>query len=182
MLINESKKIGEALYDSKFYCNENYGWDHYAEYLDMYTFNLFGEPSLIFEGITYENQPPNPPTIDGPKNGKIGETLTYKISAIDPDGDDVYFWIEWFQGCPGVYWQGPYKSGEVIEYTNTWGTDGTFEITVKAKDTNDAESDTATLTVTIPRTKTILNLPFYDLFSRFTNLLPIVRLIVKGLR
>jgi hypothetical protein len=49
-LINESKKVGEALYDSKFYCNQNYGWEHYAEYLDMFTFNLFGDPALVREG------------------------------------------------------------------------------------------------------------------------------------
>jgi hypothetical protein len=49
-VINESKKVGQALYDSKFYCNQNYGWDHYAEYLDMFTFNLYGDPALIREG------------------------------------------------------------------------------------------------------------------------------------
>ena len=49
-MINESKKVGQALYDSKFYCNQNYGWDHYAEYLDMFTFNLYGDPSLVREG------------------------------------------------------------------------------------------------------------------------------------
>ncbi len=50
-MINESEKVGEALYDSKFYCNQHYGWDHYAEYLDMFTFNLFGDPSLVREGV-----------------------------------------------------------------------------------------------------------------------------------
>ena len=49
-MINESKKVGQALYESKFYCNQNYGWDHYAEYLDMFTFNLYGDPALVREG------------------------------------------------------------------------------------------------------------------------------------
>jgi hypothetical protein len=49
-MIEESEKVGQALYHSKFYCNQNYGWEHYAEYLDMYTFNLFGDPALVREG------------------------------------------------------------------------------------------------------------------------------------
>lgn len=51
-LINRSEKVGEAVYNSKYFCNLHYGWDHYAEYLDMYTFNLFGDPSLILKGTS----------------------------------------------------------------------------------------------------------------------------------
>jgi hypothetical protein len=61
-MIEESEKVGQALYDSKFYCNQNYGWDHYAEYLDMYTFNLFGDPSLLREGT-------EPTPLSGDANG-----------------------------------------------------------------------------------------------------------------
>ena len=131
-------------------------------------------PRLEYEwSYLFEPQPPEIPMIEGPLNGKVGSTYTYNISAIDPESDDVYFWIEWFQGCPGVYWQGPFKSGEVVEFTNTWETSGTHFITVRAKDTNDLESDIATLTVTIPRTKTINNYLLESVFSRFTNLFPI---------
>ncbi len=50
-LINRSKSVGEALYHAKFFCNLHYAWDSYEEYLDLYTFNLYGDPSLIFEGL-----------------------------------------------------------------------------------------------------------------------------------
>ena len=50
-LINKSEKVGEALYNSKFFCNHNYGWSSYEEYIDVYTYNLFGDPSLTREGI-----------------------------------------------------------------------------------------------------------------------------------
>jgi len=61
-MINESKKVGQALYDSKFYCNQNYGWDHQAEYLDMFTFNLYGDPALVREGT-------GPTAVCGDANG-----------------------------------------------------------------------------------------------------------------
>jgi hypothetical protein len=51
MMIVGLEKVGQAFYNSKFYCTTNYGWDHYAEYINMYTFNLFGDPSLTREGI-----------------------------------------------------------------------------------------------------------------------------------
>jgi len=45
------EKVGDALYDSKFYCNQNYGFDHYAEYWNMFTYNLYGDPALVREGV-----------------------------------------------------------------------------------------------------------------------------------
>jgi hypothetical protein len=50
-MILGGEKVGEAFYNSKFYCNSNYGWEHYAEYINMYTYNLFGDPALTLEGI-----------------------------------------------------------------------------------------------------------------------------------
>jgi hypothetical protein len=44
------EKVGDALYDSKFYCNHNYGWDLYYEYMNMFDYNLYGDPSLAREG------------------------------------------------------------------------------------------------------------------------------------
>jgi hypothetical protein len=49
-LINRSQTVGEAFYRSKFFCNLHYAWTSPEEYLDLYTFNLFGDPSLILEG------------------------------------------------------------------------------------------------------------------------------------
>lgn len=48
----EPRKVGEALYDSKFYLSQNYHWNHYAEYWDMFTFNLYGDPALERNGAT----------------------------------------------------------------------------------------------------------------------------------
>jgi hypothetical protein len=49
-LINRSQTVGEAFYQAKFFCNFHYAWTSNEEYLDLYTFNLFGDPSLILEG------------------------------------------------------------------------------------------------------------------------------------
>ena len=46
------EKVGNALYDSKFYCHQNYGWDHYYEYKNLFDYNLYGDPSLVREGVS----------------------------------------------------------------------------------------------------------------------------------
>lgn len=45
------EKVGDAAYNSKFFCHDNYGFAHFAEYWNMVTYNLYGDPSLVREGI-----------------------------------------------------------------------------------------------------------------------------------
>jgi len=121
-----------------------------------------------------ENSPPGTPTITGTTSGRSGSTYDYKVSTTDPDGDDVYYWIEWFESCPGVSWQGPYASGEEVTFSNTWGDEGTFNIKVKAKDELGAESDWAELEISMPKIKTFNQIPriLVWLFERFPSLQP----------
>ncbi|MBN2065620.1 MAG: hypothetical protein JW771_02295 [Candidatus Thermoplasmatota archaeon] len=114
------------------------------------------------------NLPPNMPQIDGPTSGNAGESHTYTMSAVEPDGEEVSYYIEWFEGCPGVSWEGPYVSGEEITRDYTWDEEGTYMIRVKAKDQWGAESDWATLEVTMPRTKEPTR------FSRFLQKYPVL--------
>jgi hypothetical protein len=50
--IGENERLGEALFDAKYYCYQNYGWDHYAEHINQCNFNLYGDPSMLRSGIT----------------------------------------------------------------------------------------------------------------------------------
>jgi hypothetical protein len=43
--VAESRPIGEALYDGKFDATSQYGWDHVYEYMNLYDFNLYGDPT-----------------------------------------------------------------------------------------------------------------------------------------
>mgnify|MGYP003565638347 CR=1 FL=1 len=47
----------------------------------------------IWAFIETSNDPPNTPTVNGPLNGKAGTPYNYTFSAIDPDGDDLYYFI-----------------------------------------------------------------------------------------
>jgi len=121
--------------------------------------------------IGMENNPPSIPVIEGPLEGQIGEEYDYTFVSNDPEGEDVYYWVEWFEGCPGINWQGPYPSGEEVTFSNVWPDQGTYTIQCKAKDIHDAESDWGDLTVTMPQSDDITQEHsfFFGLFPHESN-------------
>jgi pyrrolidone-carboxylate peptidase len=135
----------------------------------------------ILETITYLssiNIPPNTPIITGLENGETGEEYTYNLSTRDADIDNVYYLIDWGDGTNSD-WIGSYNSGEEITAKHVWNKKGTYIIKAKAKDVFNAESDWATLTVTMPYS---YNKPILQslelLFQRFPNAFPILRNLV----
>jgi hypothetical protein len=101
------------------------------------------------------NDAPLAPNINGQINGNVGVEYTYTFEATDPDGDDLYYWILWGDGCPAIEWIGPYESGTLVTQTHTFTTAGTFTISSQAKDEYDEEGAWGTLDVTMPRNKVI---------------------------
>ena len=94
------------------------------------------------------NSPPNDPMISGETHGQYGQSYEYTFSAIDPDGDDVYFYINWDNGFD--IWIGPYGSGEDVVLNRTWSERGRYTIRAKVKDTFDEESGWTYLEITMP--------------------------------
>lgn len=113
---------------------------------------------------------PNPPTLDGPTNGKTGVTYPYEISTIDPNGDDIYYFVFWGDGT-STGWMGPYKSGEVLSVSHKWDTKGTYIISAKAKDVVGYESYWTTLEITMPRNRIAANCFLNNLFQILLQLL-----------
>ena len=89
----------------------------------------------------------------GPNKGKINQELTYIVSAIAPNKEDVWFFIDWDDGN-FEKWIGPFNSDENIEVAHIWDKEGKFSIKVKAKDMYEYESDLIKLEISIPRTRT----------------------------
>ena len=86
------------------------------------------------------NAPNKPERPSGETNGKIDTEYTYTTSAIDPDGDRVYYLWDWGDGTQSM-WLGPFDSGEVASAVKSWSQKGDYSIKVKAKDVHDVESD-----------------------------------------
>ena len=126
--------------------------------------SLFGS---LTKTLTVPNEnAPDAPEITGPSNGSPGEELQYTFVTTDPNGDDVYYYIEWGDGI-NTGWIGPYSSGEDVTESHSWSSKGSYTISAKAKDTDENEGLSGTLTINIPRNKATNNMLFQKILERF---------------
>jgi hypothetical protein len=95
-----------------------------------------------------ENTPPNKPTINGPSRGAPENEYEFIISTTDDEDDEIYFFVDWNDGTTSG-WIGPHMPGEEITLEHTWSEQGTYNIRVKAKDSD--ESEWETLSVRMPK-------------------------------
>lgn len=128
------------------------------------------------------NEPPSPPTITGNTNGQAENTYDYNLVSTDPEGNLISYCVNWGDDTTSN-WTEFVFSGTIVKLPHTWKADGTYTIQAKAKDKNDAESEWATLTVTMPRNK-IIDRPFLQLIENYLNMFPTLQklLHILGLK
>lgn len=128
-------------------------------------------------GYNRENEPPNTPIITGPNEGNIDEEIQFNISCADPDGDDVYYFIDWGDDQINE-WIGPYSSEHQVKLSCIYSEQGDYLIKIKSKDIFYEESEFATFQISIPKSKihiNLLHLTLTQLLSRF----PILNIILN---
>lgn len=117
---------------------------------------------------------PYAPTILGPNGGKPGKQYDYTFSAIDPDNDNIYFFIDWGDGDTEE-WIGPYNSEEELTISHSWTKQGTYTVKARVKDTFGLESDWESLVLKMERSRFVYyNFKFlkcYNIFAIFQKFL-----------
>jgi len=127
----------------------------------------FEKIDFCFRTYGYSN-PPKIPVISGSISGKAGEAYQYSVVSTEPDGDDVFYYVDWGDET-SEEWHGPFSSDEEQQFTHTWTEQNTYTVKVKAKDSYGFESDWATLEVTMPK-----NNLFRDSFMNFLDQHPLL--------
>jgi hypothetical protein len=104
----------------------------------------------------------------------MGEPLNYTFKSIDPDGDNVSYYIDWgdddFED-----WFGPFESGEEIICNHSWCEKGSYNIRAKAKDIWGAESDWGTLDVIVSKN---LNIWIFNWLNRYQIMQQLLEYII----
>lgn len=72
-----------------------------------------------------KNEPPAPPTITGPVKGNINVATVYNGTTTDPEGDEVWYFIDWGDQTNSS-WIGPYSSGASVIKLHAWTIKGTY--------------------------------------------------------
>ncbi len=123
------------------------------------------------------NKQPNKASIDGPTDLNIGQTYTYTVEGTDPDGDELYYLVEWGDDTYNII-----TPDDQNTVTHKWSKTGSFNIKVLAIDSY-AEWAEEALTITISKDKHGLHsmplLQFINnMLEKFPNLLPLLRQII----
>jgi len=116
------------------------------------------------------NYPPLAPTITGKVNGKPAKEYEYKFMSTDPEGNNINYCIDWGDNSSEII-IGPYLSGDDASATHVWSEKGNYAIKAKARDVYGAESEWATLTVSMPKDKGI-NLIFTEFLQKLFQHFP----------
>ena len=133
--------------------------------------------------INQQNHAPKTPWLLGRRNGENGTPYRYTFWTTDPDGDDVYYYLNWgdtYWDGGAVGWIGPYKSGEKVTLEKNWTEKGNYTVRVKAADLYGMKSDWATLKVTMPLSYEYPVFWFLEqLLQRFPHAFPILRYLLS---
>jgi len=136
--------------------------------------------SYLYAIEVIENEPPDKPSIDGPTSGKPRTEYTYTAVTTDPDGDNVSYFFDGGDGTDSG-WTEFVPSGIPVNETHKWWIRGTYEVKVKAKDPYEAESEWATLEVTMPVNQHSYSFPLLQrLLELFPNVFPILRHLTEA--
>jgi hypothetical protein len=117
--------------------------------------------------ILFDNQPPAVPNITGPHVGAPGFELTYTATTVDPDGDQIYFKMDWGDGNL-TDWLGPVNSTETIVTHHAWVNDGNYTMYIQVKDSQGlVQNQTLLYAISIAPQLTLTNLiPGYVYFGK----------------
>jgi hypothetical protein len=140
----------------------------------------WSEPLIVMvTSENVENEPPEIPTINGPTNGKADIDYDFTFTANDPNGDDVYIYVEFCEGCSEAKWHGPFPSGYQLMITHSWESQGVYTIKAKAKDVYDAEGEWGSLEVSMPRNKLTIKRLFQHIIDQLIQHFPLLARLLQ---
>lgn len=125
-----------------------------------------------------DNTQPTKPTIDGEVEGQIEVEYEYTLAAIEPDGHDISYYVDWGDETNSG-WTDFVASGTEETLTHTWMEEGDYIIQCKVKDLFDNESEWETLEITMPVSQQTTSYPILErIVARFPNAFPILQRIL----
>ncbi|HUS99475.1 MAG TPA: M28 family peptidase [Candidatus Thermoplasmatota archaeon] len=89
---------------------------------------------------SYLSNPPAKPVIAGPTNGVLNVLYIYTVNTTEPDGEDVFYFIDWGDGM-NTGWLGPFASGAAATAEKSWNATAIYTVQVKAKDIHGVTSE-----------------------------------------
>lgn len=122
------------------------------------------------------NHLPILPLIEGPSIGKPNTPYSYNFQTADPNGDNVYIYIDMGDGAYSL-WEGPFISHDVKNLLYYYERVGVYTIKAGAKDEHGYETDMIKFKVVITKNRATI-IPHFQVF----DIISIVLKILKNIR
>jgi len=101
-----------------------------------------------YYSINGTTDPPYAVTVEGPSIFKYNTPMWFNISCVEPDHENVEYYVEWGDGTD-TGWTVLYEYSDIISLSHTWNERGNYTVRAKARDIHGYESDWGTLRVTV---------------------------------
>jgi hypothetical protein len=171
-----SQFFADAVKHETLWIGKGY-WDAEPVYFDgvIDDIRIYNRPLNAAEVRNlYGNMPPRRPILSGSSFGEIGEEYACTFNAQDPEGDDIFYYIDWGDGKIEE-WIGPYPSGENVIVSHYWEHSGIYTVRAKARDTNGLESEWSNpFPIIMPKEKSIQQ-RFFTILENHPFLFRLVR-------
>ena len=125
-----------------------------------------------------ENEPPDKPTITGPRSAPSNKLINFEVVAEDPEGHDVYYMIKWGDGFYMPY-TGPYPSGQKVTFGHAWSENEDYMVLVKAKDIYGDEGEQGSLLISISKNRYSSNQIPLNLIQKFFSHLSFLKIFSR---
>ena len=103
---------------------------------------------MCFKTYGLDNDPPEKPSITGTVKGVPDVSYNYTFTAIEPDGENIKYVIDWDDGNQEE--TAYVSSGESVIVSHTWADRGRYTIKAKAVDIVGKGSEWGTLNIQMP--------------------------------
>jgi parallel beta-helix repeat protein len=180
--------INNTVYNAGDYFSDCWDGNYWDDYLgtDENHDGIGDEPYSIAGGSNEDqyplmnpwiNAPPSAPVITGLDCGKAKRMYNYTFNSTDPNGDSVYYCIDWGDSTMSG-WIDLFPSGQEMFARHSWPK-GNYIIRSKAKDIYGAESGWSTLTITMSRPMFFNPPSFIRFLEQFPHAFPILRYLLE---
>ena len=142
------------LWNDTYPVGGNY-WDD-AEFVDNDDDGFCDVEYEISGGASWDHLPlmrpvgvPEIVSIQGETDGNVDVEYSYQITASDPEGDSLWYFVDWGDGTISD-WLGPFTANTTMQVNHTWDRRGSYEVCVHAKDSFGLISESEILPVSMP--------------------------------
>jgi len=124
-----------------------------------------------------EPDPPGETTMTGENNGNIKTEYEYTLNSVDPEGNDVKYYISWGDG--DSEWTDYHPSDEDAIIKHSWNKQGDYSVVALAMNTNDNIGSWSTLEISMPKNNPYINTPFLNFLEQHPHLFPLLRQLLR---